>query len=258
MARQNHYWLVVVALGAACNSATPTTGTGTGAGAPPSARTSPAAVAPLEWTLRLTGGATPSEALPLVVAMHGLGDRPETFGELYSSFAVKARFVLLRAPDPWGSGFSWFPFRDGDGDELRARGISAAAERVVATFATLEAKYPTRGKPVVTGFSQGGMLSFAIAARYPDRVRAALPIGGVLPAPLWPTHDAGSPAVRIVALHGESDERVPLGPTQAGVAALRSHGFDARIESFPGVGHTLQGPLRARYFELLKAALEGP
>lgn len=249
---------MVVALGAACNSATPTTGTGTGAGAPPSARTSPAVVAPLGWTVRLTGGATESEALPLVVAMHGLGDRPEAFGELYSGFDVKARIVLLRAPDPWGSGFSWFPFRPSDGDELRAGGISAAAERVVASFATLEGKYPTRGKPVVTGFSQGGMLSFAIAARYPDRVRAALPIGGVLPAPLWPTHDAGSPAVRIVALHGELDERVPLGPTQSGVAALRSHGFDARLESFPGVGHSIPDPLRTRYFQLLATTLRAP
>lgn len=214
--------------------------------------------APLESLERITGGGSASEPLPLVVAMHGLGDRPEAFGELYAGFPGKARIVLLRAPDPWGDGFSWFPFRAKDGDELRSRGIAAAAELVVSMLDVLEARHPPRGKPIVTGFSQGGMLSFAIAARHPDRVRAALPIGGVLPPPLWPALDAGRPAVRIIALHGETDDLVPLAPTRAGVDALAARGFEARLESFPGVGHRIPAPLRARYFELLREEVERP
>jgi phospholipase/carboxylesterase len=194
----------------------------------------------------------------MVVAMHGLGDRPESFGELYSGFEAKARFVLLRAPDPWGDGFSWFPFRASDDDALRAPGIAAATGRVVTTLTALEKRYATLGKPVVTGFSQGGMLSFAVAARYPERIRAAIPIGGALPQPLWPSLDAGSNGVRIVALHGESDALVPVGPTRMSVDALATRGFDARLETFPGVGHGIPTPMRARYFAILKAALQSP
>jgi len=221
----------------------------------PSAPAAAPALTPLEYVERLTGGASPDEPLPLLVAMHGLGDRPESFAELYAGLGVKARVIALRAPDPWGEGFSWFPFRANDGDELRSRGIAGASERVVAMLGVLETRRPTRGKPVVTGFSQGGMLSFAIAARHPERVRAAFPIGGVLPQPLWPALDAGRPSVRIVALHGEADERVPLAPTRAGVEALVARGFDARLEGFPGVGHQIPPALRARYFELIAAEL---
>ena len=259
MARRN-YWLWVVGLAVGCNSPARTTGAlpaASAAAAHPSG-TRDAPTPPLEWTERVTGGATAGEPLPLVIAMHGLGDRPEAFGELYSGFDQRARVVLLRAPDPWGTGYSWFPFRAHDGDDLRAKGIAIAAERVIVTVALLESKLPTRGKPIVTGFSQGGMLSFAIAARHPDRVRAALPLGGVLPAPLWPAFDAGSPAVRIIALHGEADAVVPIGPTKSAVAALQARGFNARLESFPGVGHSLPEPLRGRYFELLKAELNRP
>lgn len=187
--------------------------------------------------------------------MHGLGDRPESFGELFASFDGKARVVILRAPDAWGDGFSWFPFRPNDGDALRSRGMSDAAERVVAMLGVLTARRPTRGKPIVTGFSQGGMLSFTIFARHPELVQAAFPIGGALPEPLWPSADAAHSAARLVALHGESDDRVPLGPTRAAVDALGRRGFEARIETFPGVGHRIPAELRARYFELLREEL---
>ncbi|MCE7892668.1 MAG: alpha/beta fold hydrolase [Myxococcales bacterium] len=238
----------------ACNSSAPAPSP-----APAASAAKPAAQpAPLEYLERSSGGARANEPLPLLVAMHGLGDRPEAFGELYAGFAGKARIVLLRAPDPWGDGFSWFPFRANDGDELRSRGIATAAERVVTMLGVLEARHPSKGKPIVTGFSQGGMLSFAIAARHPGRVRAALPIGGVLPPPLWPGLDAGRPAVRIIALHGETDDLVPLAPTRAGVDALRARGFDARLETFPAVGHRIPAPLRTRYFELLREELERP
>lgn len=242
--------LLALALVAACDSGAPPP-------APPRAQTEASAPG-LEWIERLTGGARAEEPLPLVVAMHGLGDRPESFGEIFAGFDAKARIVLLRAPDRWGNGYSWFPFRATDGDELRARGIAVSTERVAATLTTLAARRPTLGKPVVTGFSQGGMLSFALAARYPERVKAAVPIGGVLPPPLWPALDGGKQSARVIALHGEDDELVPVGPARAGVEALSARGFDARLESFPGVGHGIPATLRARYFELLRTELERP
>ena len=43
------------------------------------------------------------------------------------------------------------------------------------------------GKVVVTGFSQGGMLSYALALHHPELIEYALPISGMLPEVLWPT-----------------------------------------------------------------------
>lgn len=218
----------------------------------PAATAQPVGLGVVELT---TGGAAKDATLPLIVALHGLGDRPEAFAGVFDGFASPARILVPRAFDAWGDGYSWFPFRPADGDAQRAPGIERAAERVANDIAIWAKRRPTRGKPIVTGFSQGGMLSFAIAARHPDLVRAAFPIGGVLPEPLWPALDAAKPSVRIVALHGEADERVPLGPTRRGVDALVARGFAARLESFPGVGHGIPPALRARWLELLAAEI---
>src|SRR5262245_29161383 len=45
----------------------------------------------VEFVELTTGGANPSETLPMIIAIHGLGDRPEAFSELFSGFDVKAR-----------------------------------------------------------------------------------------------------------------------------------------------------------------------
>lgn len=226
---------------------------------PPRENATPSASAaptkPARYLERVTGGANPHESLPLVVALHGLGDTPEAFGELYAGFDGKARILLLGAPDAFGGGYSWFPFRPEASDEERAREISRAAERLAPMLPSLAAARPTRGKPILTGFSQGGMLSFAIAARHPELVACALPIGGVLPEALWPPLDPKVRHPRIVALHGEDDTRVPIAPTRAGITALTARGYDARLEAFPGVGHQIPAAMRARYFELLHEAI---
>jgi phospholipase/carboxylesterase len=87
-------------------------------------------------------------------------------------------------------------------------------------------------------------------------VRAAFPVGGALPAPLWPpAATPGRVTPRLVALHGEDDELVPLAPTRRAVDALAQRGFDAKLETFPGVAHSVPPQVRARLFALLREEL---
>ena len=224
---------------------------------PASAAPAPSTVAParLDVVEVTTGGARRDEKLALIIALHGLGDRPESFARLFVGLGARARILLPRAPDAWGEGRSWFPFRAADGDPLRSRGISGAAERVASEIPRWVSERPTSGKPVVTGFSQGGMLTLAIAAQHPALISSGVAIGGALPEPLWPSLDAARPAVHIVALHGQDDDLVPIEPTRRGIDALVARGFDARLEAFPGVGHHIPSEMRARLFELLALEL---
>ena len=48
------------------------------------------------------------------------------------------------------------------------------------------AKLAGKRRPIVTGFSQGGILSFAMAARHPNEVRYAFPVAGSCPGPILP------------------------------------------------------------------------
>lgn len=193
---------------------------------------------------------------PIVVAVHGLGDRPDRFMHLLDGLDVKARTVFPAAPHRRGEGFAWWTASVRDGDpQAVAAGLLAATEEVAGLLEELAARHPTAGKPVITGFSQGGMLSFAVAARRPELVRGAVPIAGWLPEALLPTDAAPKGAAPIRALHGEADEVLPFAPTQAAVERLRARGFDASIRSFPGVGHTVSAPMREALYAELRAML---
>lgn len=210
----------------------------------------------LVYTEMITAGANEDAKLPLIVAIHGLGDRPESFAGLFFGFDKPARIALPRAPQRYGRGYSWFEYR-GDGDvKAIARGIDEAAKLVAVAIGEIARTRPTSGKPVITGFSQGGMMSFAVAVKYPRQVSAAFPMGGWLPPPLWPSQRASAEQPRIVALHGEADRRVPLGPTRQSVEALKRKGYPVELHTFPGVRHAVPPALRAELFEQLSRALD--
>lgn len=108
---------------------------------------------------------------------------------------------------------------------------------VAATIRHVRATRPSRGKTIVTGFSQGGMLSFALAVRYPELVDAAIPISGFLPMPLLPR--AGARVATIRAMHGDADDLVPLARDEESIRALRALGADVALRTYPGVRHTM-------------------
>jgi phospholipase/carboxylesterase len=226
---------------------------------PPAATAAPAASGPPEaagvrYLERLTGGASADEPLPLVVAMHGLGDRPEAFAPVYTSLPARARLIVPYG-EPWNEGFSWFPPGSLDDPARLADGTARAADRVAAMIEVLSRTRPTRGKAIVTGFSQGGMLSFTLAVRHPELVAAAFPVGGLLAPALVPASwPMGKVAPPLLAFHGEADERVPIARARASVEALRALGLDARLSSYPGVGHAIPPALRADLLRAIAAA----
>ena len=185
--------------------------------------------------LELRTGPSTAATEVVVVALHGLGDRPERFGLVFESLSTPARLLLPAAPHPYSSGYSWFTADPSNAAAFAAELASQAdaiAEKLV-------------GRPVVTGFSQGGMLAFAIAARHPDRISAAYPVGGLLPPALIPEHAPLGGAPTIVALHGAADTRVEHAAALATVEGLSAAGFDASIRSYPDVGHTISDEMRA-------------
>ncbi|XXX82604.1 dienelactone hydrolase family protein [Sorangium sp. So ce134] len=229
---------------------------GPGNEAPPAA-SAPAAAAPaaVEFLEEVTGGADRSEALPLVVAIHGLGDRPESFVGLLSGADIKARLIAPRGLTPYGDGYSWFPLGQALASDEVGQGILRAAAALAATIARVSAERPTRGKAIVTGFSQGGALTFALALRHPAVVGAAFPVSGWVPPAVLSGASAGDPApLSLVALHGDADRRVPIGPTRDAVAALGGRFVQARLETYPGVGHTVSGEMRRDLLRLIRDA----
>jgi phospholipase/carboxylesterase len=189
----------------------------------------------------VTGGASAEDTLPMIVAIHGLGDDPRAFVSLFEGFPHRARIIAPRGIDAYEEGgWAWFPIRARDLAPVDlARSLENAAHRVDAAVLELQRARPTVGKPIVTGFSQGGMMSFALATLHPDHYAAARPIGGWLPPLLWPKQPTAITYPPIIAWHGGDDTIVPLDPTREAVDALRAAGVPTELRVEEGVGHTI-------------------
>ena len=195
----------------------------------------------LHYLELIRGEARADETLPLLIFIHGLGDRARRdWLNVLDVDQAKVRMILPQAPMPYGDGFAWFEyrFRDQDPDAL-AQGISEASERLVRMLDVLQKQRPTRGRAVVCGFSQGGMLSFSLALRHPELIRYAVPISGMLPPRLWPRRRPRGPSVSLHALHGDADTVVAFDADRALVTHLKRIGYTAELSVFEGVGHTI-------------------
>lgn len=199
---------------------------------------------------------TTTAALPLVVAVHGLGDRPEHFAGLIDGFDQPIRLILPRGPDPQGDGSSWFSVRFSEGKATVLPGeIARASDRVAGLIRALAGSRPVRGKPILLGFSQGGMISFAVAVRHPELLEVALPMAGWLPPELLPEPEQAAKIPQIVAFHGGLDRLVPFAETKTVVQELQKRGVRVELISDPKGAHEVTPALRARLFALLRRTI---
>lgn len=204
---------------------------------------------------RMTGGAKATDKVPLIVAIHGLGDRPESFGQIFDGFSARARLIFPYGLSTYGDGFSWFPITNLEPNAL-AEGTTKAADELATLLTDLEASKPLQGKPIVTGFSQGGMLSFTLAVLHPEHIGEALPIAGLLAPPLYPkSWPVIKTAPKVTAFHGNADNRVPFDGAKETVRHLVSIGFTATLTEYPDVRHSVSQEMRRDWFAALDAAV---
>lgn len=208
---------------------------------PPAAPPTPVAPAPaveipevvgIDGAVHDNGDST--EALPMVIALHGLGDNPESFVRALHD-VEDVRVVALRGPHEWPRGSSWFEgsVRDmADADLLTA--LEVECRDLVPRIEAATARFPTVGTPIITGFSQGAVLSWAMPVLQPEAVGGAVPVAGFAPVSLAPTL-SGTPPMR--AFHGDADAVLPIDRAQAAYDAYAAVGVDITFTPFEGVGH---------------------
>ena len=227
-------------------------------------RSSPASAAraerpqPLPFIEIVTGGARAGDELPLIIALHGRGDTAEGFAPLFRDMPVRARVAVLRPPHAWGGGQAWFlgGWTPADKRAATAAELLAHADRVAATAEAIRTSRPTRGKPVVMGFSQGGMLTWAVALKHPRAFAAAFPVAGFLFPEMLEQTRLDAPAMPpIVAFHGGADPLVSADDDRRGVRLLEKRGVRVDLRIYPGVQHELPPALVSELFAALSRAL---
>ncbi|MDQ3035202.1 MAG: dienelactone hydrolase family protein, partial [Myxococcota bacterium] len=203
------------------------------------------------------GGASFDDALPIAFVLHGRGGNAQLPGGPFLELSHPVRVIVPQAPERLGDGWMWIPVSVGSGlvDRL-ASTLFQVTSRVARFIRQVAAERPTIGRPIVTGFSQGGLLTYALALHHDDVVGHAFPLSTWLPPPLEPLYrrdDLRYPPIR--AMHGSSDPIIPIGPTRELVDRLRERGFDVEFEEFPGVGHEMSDDMNALFHRWLERAV---
>lgn len=211
-------------------------------------------VAGFPYLERVTPGADPESALPMVVIFHSKGARPEHFaGMFYRSLGIPMRVIVPQGPLKLGNNFEWFrlPGRTEDQEELTEQ-MSEVGELTAKFLADIVRCRPTKGRPVVTGSSQGGSMTYLMATLYPYLVRGGVAAAGWLPAQLWSPHMAPT-----FAMHGTKDAAVPFASTAEYAAAMQAQGAPFTWRTYP-VGHSISmdmsGDWRAAVRHMLERA----
>lgn len=222
-------------------------------GATPQPPESPRRTADPDVVVTTVGPDPSSAGRVTIVALHGLGDSPESFGLWLRATPVSARVLAIRAPERFGSGSAWW--QPGGGDAFIAGTMTRSATHVRERFTEAMRGQTSCGQPILLGFSQGAMVSFALAGRREIPFRLIIPIGGRLPIGSLEVAPFERSDVQVRAMHGAIDTRVPLVGGRLAVEALRGRGLDATLRTFENVGHSIPDEVRAAVFdEILRVA----
>ncbi|NDJ55302.1 MAG: prolyl oligopeptidase family serine peptidase [Chloroflexi bacterium] len=180
----------------------------------------------------LPAEASDDSALPLLLFLHGAGQRGEAL-ELITEHGIP-KIVAAPPIDP-------FPFIAISPQCPSNRWWSHYSAALVALFRHAVDSLPVDPQRVyLTGISMGGQACWDVAAtdRFGDQLAALAPISPLRPGLHEPEVVADALAdVPIWLFHGDADPIVPIEESQVMVRALRAAGADIQFTVYPGVEH---------------------
>lgn len=175
----------------------------------------------LDYLLFLPQGYDEKDAWPLMLFLHGAGERGDDL-ELVKTHGppkiveTKKDFPFILVSPQCKAGQWWESIE-----------LTALLDEIVAKHKV------DKDRIVVTGLSMGGFGTWSLAAYTPNRFAAIAPIcgGG---EPYWTRQFAHVP---VWAFHGGKDRLVPPERSQAMVDALTKHGGDPKLTIYPEAEH---------------------
>ncbi|PHR92486.1 MAG: phospholipase [Leeuwenhoekiella sp.] len=179
---------------------------------------------------------------PLLLLLHGYGSNEEDLFSFAPELPEKYFIISAKAPlamQPYGN--AWYTIHwdatDGkwsdDDEALAARDLLVKFIDEAVEAYELDAKNVT-----LLGFSQGCILSYAVALTYPKKVKNLIGLSGYINEAITePKSDLSAyKHLSIFSSHGSVDQVIPVSAARKVPAYLEKLGIEGKLHEYP-VGH---------------------
>lgn len=179
---------------------------------------------------------------PLLLLLHGYGSNEEDLFSFASELPEEYYIVSVRAPYDLAYGsYAWYAINfDADQNKFSDNNQAIISRDIVAGFIDeLVSNYPIDAKNVtLIGFSQGTILSYAVALSYPEKVQRVVAMSGYInPEILEKNYLKNSFSnLQLFASHGTADQVIPVEWGRKAIPFLENLGINVTYKEYP-IGH---------------------
>ena len=179
---------------------------------------------------------------PLLLLLHGYGSNEQDLFSFAAELPEKYYIVSARAPYnlQYGS-YAWYAINfDADQNKFSDNDQARISRDLIAKFIDeLIDKYPIDATNVtLIGFSQGTILSYAVALSHPEKVQRVVAMSGYInPEILEDNYLKNSFSnLKVFASHGTADQVIPVEWGRKAKPFLENLGIETTYKEYP-VGH---------------------
>lgn len=179
---------------------------------------------------------------PVIFLLHGYGSNEEDLFSFATELPEVYTIISVRAPypmKPYGNAWYAINFDAQNGKWSDDEQAISSREKIVAFINEACTTYGLdEDKITLIGFSQGTILSYAVALSYPEKIKQVVGLSGYINEALlvdgYAENDFSS--LKIYASHGQVDQVIPPEWAQRIPNFLTQLKIDHKYEEFP-VGH---------------------
>jgi phospholipase/carboxylesterase len=166
----------------------------------------------------------------LMIVLHGLGDSMAGYTWVPQALQFPwLNYLLVNAPDEYYGGFSWYDYA---GDA--ATGVRRSIKSLHGLLdAQRQAGFATENT-VLSGFSQGCLMTLEAGLRYPHRFAGLIGLSGYVLDPQVLLREASPLAKeqRLFVTHGRQDPLIPFAEVKKQMEQLRAGGLQLEWHEF--------------------------